>query len=504
MNAKIEAVLTANTAGFTAGLNNASTQVSALEQKINRASGIPLPGEGRSAAASASVFAEQAKSLDKVTAARYAAMEAAKAEESAIRGSIRLRADEAAAIADVSRAGAAGGGASATSAPAPQGVLARFTAARKNAMKSLADAGASDLVKGLGIGALVMGFRAALTNAQQLRDTAYSTGAALDPAVERTAEIADTLDRAKQGALGMVASLLSFVQGGVDRAVAGVSALFGVGTYDENMAGLNEARTAEAQKKRGEAMAREQKKLDDDRIQAARELASAEEAVATARIDAAKEAADTEGKIQIATLEVADAQSALNATKDKTVERAQAELELMGKQAELADLRRTREEEITKTAEDRAKMEAAAADARLRAQERLNAAILAEQQARAKVAAAQAAYATALADQSAASLSEVQSGERGSPEDRRRAAEVERLRQRARDARDRGSSVVIGGEAVSVADQLSTRANQVQSTIGALNSSERDPLASVTAQLEQANEELAQIRESLALIEVSY
>lgn len=112
------------------------------------------------------------------------------------------------------------------------------------------------------------------------------------------------------------------------------------------------------------------------------------------------------------------------------------------------------------------------------------------------------AVADALSDQSAATLGEITGGTRGSRADRARAAEVERLRARARTARDTGRVSLIGGEAVSVADQLSTRANQIQSGIQSLNTAERDPLASVTQRLDQANAELAAIKASLEIMEL--
>jgi hypothetical protein len=489
-SAVIQAELSANSTKFRSELNNASTQVSKLEQQMRAAGALPLPGE-RSARDSASVFAAQADSVDKVTAARYRAMEAAKAEESAIRANIRAREEETAAASRST--GTAPSTAPATAAGG--GLLGRFSNWRKGAMKSLTDIGASDLVKGLGVGALVAGFKAALDNAQSLRDTAYETGSALDPAVARTAELADTLDRAKQGAMNMVATLVGWVQSGVDRAVAGTAALFGMGSYGENLSAIEEGRAREEQAARAIATEKKRKEAAEEAAKAELELAEAQAEVAKARYEQSKAQLSTEEKIALAERDVADAQSAVNEEKADTVDRAKAELEVINRQNDLLDLRKQREEEL-------AEIKKKAAEEQEQMQKRLNDLLEKEQAARAKVADAQRAYQQALSDQSAASLADVQAGTRGSARDQRTAAEVARLRQRAQQARDTGSSVVIGGQTVSVADQLSTRANQLQSTIGSLSTAERNPLAGVEEQLKAANEELSQIRESLELMEI--
>lgn len=498
-SATIQATLTANNSQFSAALDNSTAQVKQLEANLRRAGAMPMPGE-RSARDSASVFEAQARSQEKVTDERYRAMDAASAEESAIRATIRAR-EDAAALA--SKSPSTGGAAVAgSSAAAPSGLLGRFTAWRKDAKKSLESIGGAGLVKGLGVGALVAGFRAVLNNAQQTRDAAYAIGAALDPAVERTAEIADNLDRAQNNLMQAGATLLSGIQRGLDYAVAGIGVVLGYGSFNENLGVVDKGNEADIQAKKQAAQVRERKRLAAEEADAQKALADAELQVAEARLALEKESASTETKIAVATTDVSEAQKAVTAAKAGTLDHAKAELELVSRQSELADLQRQREAEITTEKEKQVAVEAQLAKQREEANAKLSVALAKQQAAVLAVQAARQAYATALSDQSAATLSEVASGQRGSPADQRKAAEVERLRAQARQARDAGRLTVRGGQAVSVADELSTRANQVQSGIKSLNTSERDPLAGVEAQLKQANDELSQIRTSLTLMEV--
>lgn len=505
-SATIQATLTANNSQFSSALDNSSAKVKQLEANLRRAGAMPLPGE-RSARDSGSVFEAQARTQEKITQARYRAMDAASAEESAIRSTIRAREDTtgmaATSIGSSSRATGTAS-ASASAAPGNQGLLARFSNWRKNAKTGLEAVGGADLVKGLGIGALVAGFSAVLNNAQQVRDAAYAIGGALDPAVARTAALADTLDRAKQGMMGIVAGALAFVQRGVDYAVAGVGAALGYGSIGENIDTIDKGNAAEDKAKRDAATKKENLRLLDVEAAAKRELAAAEAEVADARINAAKEAADTEGRIAIATIEVKDAQDAVTAASAGTTAHYKAQVELINRQGDLLNLQKQREAEISSEKEKQVAIEEKLSKQRDEANQKLTAALQKQQAATLAVQSASQAYATALSDQSAATLTEVTTGQRGSPADQRKAAEVERLRAQARIARDQGRVTIRGGQAVSVADELSSRANQVQGSIQSLSTSERDPLAAVTQQLVKANEELATIRESLTLLEVQY
>lgn len=351
-------------------------------------------------------------------------------------------------------------------------------------------------------GSVLAGFAAAINKAQELREEAYKTGQALDPAVQRTAELADTLERAKGYALEMVAGILSFTQAVVDGAVARLGAAMGMGTYQENMDAITQGRKDDETKGRQKATTDDREKKLKEEQEATKALGAAELQVHEARLEQARVQASIEQQVVEAKKDVADAELDVTAFKEGTIDRAKAELALIERQNELLDLQKKREDELSEAKAKQAETEKQAAAARQAAQDRLNKAIAEEMDARQRVEKARTAYQVALSDQSAASLDEVNAGTRGSREDQRRAAEVERLRTRARSARDAGALSVVGGQAVAVADQLSTRANQVQSTIGSLNSAERDPLAAVEAQLVEANQSLAEMNESLRIMEL--
>jgi hypothetical protein len=135
----------------------------------------------------------------------------------------------------------------------------------ENTKKGFAKIDLPEVGKLLGLGALVAGFSAALTKAQNLREEARGLGTDLDPAVARTAELADTLDTFKSNLTSFGVSVIGAVQKGVDMAVAGGAALFGMGSYGENMEAISDGRKADedaaraAKKKEADA-----KKAKDD------------------------------------------------------------------------------------------------------------------------------------------------------------------------------------------------------------------------------------------------
>jgi len=506
-NATIQATLTANNAQFTKTLDNSSAQVSRLEAQMRRAGALPLPGE-RSARDSAGVFAAQQDSLDKVTAARYRAMEAAKAEESAIRANIRAREDEAKRAAATPRVIAAGastisGPRSAGSSAADEGGLIGL---RKRFLAAAGSIGAGELVKGAGIGALVAGFRAAVTHAQQLRDEARALGKDLDPAVAATARIGDAFGRMRDAGFAVVNQLSKVFVDGVDGLVAAGAALVGVGNLGENLDAL--ARDPQAEAARAAAARAAEQERAAAAAQAEVEFQQALAELEQARVDALKEQMSLEEKIAFAAQEVELAKAEIYKTQADTVAAARAEKDLVEKQAALASLRKDREKELaeerTKALEIQQQQEeriSAEKAKQLELEKQRAAAVQRIAEAETKVSLARANYQTALSDQSAASLSEIQGGQRGSARDQQIARQVAELRARAAQARDSGQMTVSGGQSVSVADQLSSRANQLQSGIGTLNTAERNPLGAVVEQLKTANEELAQIRDSLELVD---
>jgi hypothetical protein len=66
------------------------------------------------------------------------------------------------------------------------------------------------LKQALGVGGIIAGFRAAITNAQELRDEAQKTGRAIDDSVRSVAEYGDALDKTWVGMKNLATTTLSF------------------------------------------------------------------------------------------------------------------------------------------------------------------------------------------------------------------------------------------------------------------------------------------------------
>lgn len=361
--------------------------------------------------------------------------------------------------------------------------------------------------------AILQGFSAALNHAQQLRDQAAELGQPVDNATASVARYADAWDSLKKGiAAAAVTSLGFFTQTGEwlglqGARVAGLLKGQSVAETDRiiriseeagaNADRLSDPRAMADAKARGakalEEAERRNEKAASEAVKARRDLAQVEAELATARIEAAKAASDAEGRIAIVALEVADAQAAVNEAKVGTIERAKAELNLMQRQQELAAAQVAREKELSAEKAKQLSAEAELAKRREEAAARLAQAVAAQR-------AAAVAYATALSDQSAATFEEVLAGRRGSPDDQRRATEIARLRAAARSERDAGNTQLVGGQLVAVADTLSTRANQLQTGITPLNSTERDPLGQLQETLARSEAHLASIERALEVV----
>lgn len=404
----------------------------------------------------------------------------------------------------------------ATSAPAAAGgggLLGSLTNLRKNVLSAAGAFGASDLLKGFGIGAIVAALRQATTEAQNLRKEARELGKDLDPSVAATARLGDAITMLGSVALSGLNSVISTFVASVDGAVAALGALLGMGSFFENLSAIqNDPLIAAGRAKK---LAEQKQKADEAAAKTEIEFSKALADLEQARIDALDQQSTVEDKIYFKQEQLRMAKEDALKTQANTVEAAKAEEEIVTRQAELTQLIAQRDAEASDKKQ-------AALDLQKQTEEQISAEkdkqIAKEQQLAAareagakKLAAAQqaaaqagAAYAQALSDQSAASLAEVTAGTRGSKADQRAALQVQDLRKRAQQARDTGRGSLIGGEFVSQADILSQQANQIQSGIGSLSSTERDPLAAVTEQLEKANEELATIRDSLQIMEVEY
>jgi hypothetical protein len=384
---------------------------------------------------------------------------------------------------------------------------------RKNVLQTAGAFGATDLLRGFGVGALVAALRSATTNAQNLRKEARELGKDLEPSVAAAARLGDALSVFGGAALVGLNKVIQVFVDGVDGFVASVSALAGIGSISENLEVLSS--DPEAQAAAIARSAEERKKKSEQAAKAEEQFQSALADLEQARVDALTEQLGIEDQILFKQEQLNLAKQDALKTQADTVEAVQAEKDIVEIQAELARLLQQRDEEA-------ADKKQAALDLQKKTEEEISAEkerqiakeekLAATREASAKkLAAAQqaaaqagAAYAQALSDQSAATLGEVIAGTRGSAADRRAALRVQDLRAQAQRARDTGATSLLGGQAVAQADILSERANVIQAGISSLSTAERNPLGAVEEQLIKANEELATIRDSLQIMEVEY
>ena len=403
-----------------------------------------------------------------------------------------------------------------TNPEAAGGLGGQFSNLRKSILGQANAVGAGNLVRLLGVGALVQEFIKAGRAAQETRDRARETGEAVSDTVIQAARLADVFSTAVnviRGAGGILQQALAVPVDAFDGLVASISALAGVGSVSENLSVLS--RDPQIEAARAAKAAEERKKKSEEAAKAEAQFQSALADLEKARVDALTEQLSIEDKILFKQEELKLAKEDAFKTQADTVEAVQAEKDIVEIQAEIArliqqrdqeaadkkqaalDLQKKTEEEISAEKERQIAKEEKLAATREASAKKLAAA----QQAAAQ---AGAAYAQALSDQSAATLGEVIAGTRGSAADRRAALRVQDLRAQAQRARDTGATTLLGGQAVSQADILSERANVIQSGISSLSAAERNPLGAVEEQLIKANEELATIRESLEIMEVEY
>jgi len=430
-------------------------------------------------------------------------------------GEVRRRqkeAEKAAAADNISRnAEPARAAKGATPATATGGGFVDF---RKSVLDKANAIGAGGLLKGFGVAALVTELLRAGQAAQTVRDRARETGEAVEHTTAQAARLADAFGSVRSvisGAGGLFQTIMAIPVDAFDGLIAGASALAGIGNVSDNLRALREDPAIEAARASKAIEELSKKKEAAAKVEAAFQSALAD--LEQARVDVLEEQLSIEDKILFKKEQIKMAEDDASKTAADSVESLKAEQEIVKRNAELRQLIQQRDEQAAdkkqtaldlqkKTEEDilAQKEKQIAKEEQLAAIREASAKKLqAAQEAAAK---AGQAYAQALSDQSAASLADVTAGTRGSRADQRAALRVQDLRTQAQTARDTGRASLIGGEFVSQADILSQQANQIQSGIGSLSSTERDPLASVTEQLVKANEELASIRESLTIMEV--
>lgn len=418
-----------------------------------------------------------------------------------------IRANQKQAELAAAKQAAAASAAKATAAPSEGG----FVALRKSVLQTAGALGASDLLKGFGIGALVMAMKSAVANAQQLRKEARELGKDLDPAVAASARLGDAFANIGRVSFSVFNNISKVIVESVDGMVALTAAIFGMGSVSENLKTLSTDQ---------EGAAMQAKKLQEERAKAEEEAAKKQQDFSKALADLEQTRRDTlfeqlslEEQILFKKEQLALAEKDAQATQADTVEAAKAEQDIIEIQAELKRLIQQRDQEAADAKQQALELQKkteeqiSAEKEKQIAKEQQLAAIReasAKKLAAAQQAAAQAgiAYAKALSDQSAATLAEVTAGTRGSRADQQAALRVQDLRAQAQRARDLGQVSLIGGQAVSQADILSERANVIQAGITSLSTAERNPLSAVEEQLIKANEELASIRESLTIIEI--
>jgi hypothetical protein len=321
-------------------------------------------------------------------------------------------------------------------------------------------------IKGLiGFGALAAGFNSALDKAQELRDAALETGTALNPAVARTAELADNLEKAKSKFADISIGTIGAINRGIEMIVAGYYGAFTNQDPKELLKKIDQGTNEDAirQKENADNEKRRKVTIELNALRMSSKSISEQEGLVF------KERIKLEGELKLIQF---------------------GSLEYKIKELETEKL-------INKETALKAKHEEAAL----------------------KFAQANEAAKNFISDRSAATIAELEAGTRGSLEDRKKAAEVLRLEALAKEARDKNEmvslrtasttqvvngKVVYGGgqltgEKVSLADEYTRKALSIQNTIGALSSSERDPMASLNEALKTSNDLLTKIEKNTTL-----
>jgi hypothetical protein len=384
-----------------------------------------------------------------------------------------------------------------------------FVDFRKSVLEKANALGAGGLLKGFGVAALVAEFLKAGQAAQTVRDRARETGDAVEYTTGQAARLADAFGSARNilsGPSGLFQTIMAIPVDAFDGLIAGASALAGIGNVSENLQVLREDPAITAAKNNKIILEKNKLLQESDKAEIAFSIALAE--LEQSRVNALYEQLSIQDQILFKQEELKMAKQDVLKTEVNTISAIKAEQDVVKVQSELTRLINERDQAALESKKGIEEQISAEKEKQLAKEQELAAAREASAK---KLAAAQQtaalagqAYSKALSDQSAASLAEVIAGTRGSARDQKAALKVQDLRTQAQKARDQGRGSLIGGQFVSEADILSQKANQIQSGITSLSTSERDPLAAVTEQLIKSNEELATIRESLTIMEVQY
>ena len=377
----------------------------------------------------------------------------------------------------------------------------------KKTKRSLGDIGAGSLGQYLGVGALSAGFNAALNEAQRLRDEARELGTDLDPAVARTAELADNLHSASRDLAEGGAVLVGGLQRGIDYAVAFLaSAVDPSKSVSENIKSIDAQRAAaekaarerlEQQKQERTATTTKNKEAEEA-AKAGEDLRKAERSIILAQLDDLGKIAYMQDEINQLVLEevsLGNSQAERTTAYIRRLELAE-EIRLIESKITEESKRQTDEDKKQAAAEKKS-----ADEAERKAKADRDAAEQSVRRANANVAAAKSDLATANRDRVAFSFDDAADGKRGTPEDRRRARRVRELEERARRAYDRGDRTTDtrdqhGRRIVETGYEMSKRllgeADAVRRGFGnRLNSADRDPLAAQKKSLVAALNEAA-------------
>ena len=214
-------------------------------------------------------------------------------------------------------------------------------------------------VKGLvSFAAVTAGFNNALERAKELRDLAAETGTALDPAVQRTADLSDNLERGKSVLADIGITLVGGLQRGVDYVVAFGSQMLGlVNGVNEAIQSIDKGRAKEAKEEADKKKAAENAKTNSankkksDEAELALSVKAAEQFKKAAEIkeEARKKTLTIDQKIKETEADILQAEKDKADATKTSMQRLTAGVSLEQARADLADLivdKKKQEQEI--------------------------------------------------------------------------------------------------------------------------------------------------------------
>jgi hypothetical protein len=209
-------------------------------------------------------------------------------------------------------------------------------------------------VKGLvSFAAVTAGFNNALERAKELRDLAAETGTALDPAVQRTADLSDNLQRGKSVLADIGITLVGGLTRGVDYVVAFGSQMLGlVNGVNEAIESIDKGRAkeakAEADKKKAAENAKtnsaNKKKSDEAELALSVKAAEQFNKAADIKEDARKKTLTIDQKIKEEETAIVQAEKDKADITKTSTQRLAAGVLLEQAKSDLADLQREQSE----------------------------------------------------------------------------------------------------------------------------------------------------------------